>query len=57
MVVVDGILYHWNNDQNIDKVDLEEWRYRTIGQLPVEVLRPGRCASACIDGVNGIMTR
>ncbi len=55
--MIDGYLYHWNADQYIDMIELDEWDYEDIGQLPVEVTRPGRCAAVTIDGVNGIMTR
>ncbi len=55
--MVDGYLYHWNAEQIIDTIDLTEWDYADIGQLPVDVTRPGRCASVCIAGVYGILTR
>ncbi len=55
--MIDGYLYHWNADQIIDTIELADWDYEDIGQLPVEVTRPGRCAAVTIDGVKGIMTR
>ena len=56
MVNVDGTLYHWNND-DMDQVELKPWVYTNLGELPEEMLRPGRCASVEIDGQPGIMTR